>query len=490
MALTLGCTDLAPTPFRLAEPHRHPDRVTGPNVVFVVLDTARADRVSCNGYARTTTPTLDSLAADGVNYTAAHSVAPWTLPSHMSMFTGLLPGEHGATWKAFAEPADAPLSDVFGRSLEPSDPERMLAQQLRRRGYHTAGFSSNAWVANRTGFEHGFDAFYEVWQERERLTSRWEEVHPWVRTAREMDRGDAGQAWMKFREHVMDQGGLEEPFFLFFNFIDPHYPYSPPPTWRYAWSDDREMGEKIARFEFSEMALAAGDLPSDVARFSPFYDAEMSYVDFLVGRLIGWLQRMGYYDETLIVVTSDHGEHLGENGRFSHQFSVDEPLLHIPLVIKYPGGERAGERNDDPRVSNLDVYSTILAAAGVQPPPSRSSDLGTPEGFERNFLISELYHAMPFLRAHQEVVPAFPVTEHAVTRRVVFDGAQRHLFVERPGGDPAELPTGETAAPGREAAAQLLRDYVRQLGSGLMQQDGQDLDPETLERLRSLGYVQ
>jgi arylsulfatase A-like enzyme len=156
-----------------------------PGVVFIVLDTARGDRMSFNGYDRITTPNLERLARDSVTYTRAHSVAPWTLPSHMSMFTGLLPSEHGATWRAFSEPEDMQLKDILSRSFALADPSQLLTVQLKQRGYRTAAFSSNAWVAPRTGFGEGFDAFYEMWQQDDsyREVFRWappglREQHP------------------------------------------------------------------------------------------------------------------------------------------------------------------------------------------------------------------------------------------------------------------------------------------------------------------------
>lgn len=492
--LLVGCSgspipdNHGPEPF---PPHVH-ETSAPPNVVLIVLDTARADRFSSAGYRHVTSPYLDAFARDAVTYGAAHSVAPWTLPSHMSMFTGLLPGQHGATWKAFAEPEEADLPDVLKRELELASPERMLPARMQALGYRTAGFSSNAWIARRTGFQHGFDTFVEIWQERDRLKKNWDALRESVKTSGELDRGDAGQVLTRLKEFTLDSGGLEEPFFLFFNFIDPHYPYSPPPQWRYAWSDDRELGTRIARFKFSELEMVAGGRPVDVARFSPFYDAEISYMDAVVGRLLALLERMEFYDESLIVITSDHGELLGEGGGFSHQFSMQEELLRVPLWVKFPGNRGAGSRMDDPRVSNLDVYRTILEAAGDAPDPtspSRSLDPDT-GGFDREFLLAEDYWAMPFLKAHLEAHDGFDLESQQVVRRVLFDGEQRHAFVERPGEDPAALPEGENAMPGREAAAKLLNDYVRLLGSGMMQETGREVDEDTMERLRSLGYVQ
>ena len=466
-------------------PHRHAEGAP-PNVILIVLDTARADRMSYNGYRRLTTPHVDAFARDGVIYRQAHSVAPWTLPSHMSMFTGLLPGQHGATWKAFASPEEADFDDVLERAIEPPS-SYFLPRRLKASGYFNAGFSSNAWVARRTGFDQGFDAFYEMWLESKPYRSRFRIPSARVKMASEMAEGDAGYVLLELEEHLATHGELPEPFFLFFNFIDPHYPYSPPDLWRYGFSRDRDLGEKIARFRFSEMAMVAGARPVEIERLVPFYDAEMSYLDFVVGRLFAWLREKDYYEESLVIVTSDHGEHLGEGGRFAHQFSVEEELLHIPLVVKYPHGDQSGRVVDDPLVSNLDVYATILAAAagGSLPegPPTASKDLRDMDGFDRRALIAESYFSVPFLREHQERFADFAIGEHTVVRRVVFDGESRYVFE----GDVFE---GDGAAPGAPAwASALLNEYVKSLDGARADSTDQPLDKETLERLRSLGYA-
>jgi arylsulfatase A-like enzyme len=484
----------------VATAHRHDASAKTPNLILIVLDTARGDRVSHNGYSRLTTPHIDAIARDGVTYRRAHSVAPWTLPSHMSMFTGLLPSQHGATWSAFATPADASLADLVTRSFRVADPAHLLPERLRRTGYSTVGFSDNAWIARRTGFDAGFDHFYEMWQARRALTQGYNWLAPQVRSSPDVDHGDAGRELMEFKRHLLRHGPLREPFFLFFNFIDPHYPYSPPRPFRYAFSGDRTLGERIARFRFSEMSMQAGARPVDVQRLSPFYDAELAYVDFVVGQLMTWLRESGFYEESLIVITSDHGEHLGEDGRFSHQFSVAEELLHVPLVVKYPGNRASGSVNDDPLVSTLDLYETLLRAAGLSGAdtaikrtagspalPGFSLDLAA-DRFERAALIAEYDYSLPYLRIHKEQFPSFDVDDNRVLRRVVYTRDGRFEFVQRE-GEARPHPSEPADAPGREQAARALDTYLATLGGRLFEDAGQSADPDTLERLKSLGYI-
>jgi arylsulfatase A-like enzyme len=431
----------------------------------------------------------------------AHSVAPWTLPSHGSMFTGGMPAEHGADWTAFAKPGVS-LEQALAQRFAFPQPERLLPARLKRLGYRTLGFSSNAWVSRRTGFEHGFDAFYELWLESDTHRKYFGWLPPKVRTfghlplelatLSEFDDGDAGKQLRVFREHVAREP-LRAPFFLFFNFIDAHFPYSPPPSWRYAFTEDRELAERMARFEFPEMALTAGARPIDVRRFSPLYDAELLYLDEGVGRLLAWLREKGLYDSALIIAVSDHGEHLGENGHFSHQFSVDEELLAIPLIVKLPGNRLAGTSVDDPRASNLDVYETLLRAARAGPAPaaeaSASRDLSSPAKAPRQFLIAEYPMVEAFLEAAKRANPHFDPVPHRGVRHVVYDGRSRTEFVQRPGGALEVVARPGANASAARAARAALEAYLRALKSRSLVPSGGVADPETLERLRSLGYV-
>lgn len=493
-SLTVACTpreSIDPAALdALHRPHAHAGEHP-PNIILIVLDTARADRFSFNGYGRRTSPHLDRFAADAVLFDQAHSVAPWTLPSHMSMFTGLLPGQHGANWTAFAEPAEMDMGEILSKTFQYEDAANFLPEKLRSLGYSTVGFSSNAWISPRTGFDVGFDAFYETWRQKEELTDRYAGLPTGVKLSEDFDLADAGVVLTQLKLHALQEGGdLPEPFFLFFNFIDPHYPYSPPPLWRYQFSADDDLGESIAAFEFDEMAMGAGDQPVDVSTFSPFYDAEISFVDFAAGRLLAWLEDKDYYDDALIIVTSDHGEHLGESGKFSHQFSVDEELIAVPLAVKFPGGQRGGETISDPLVSNLDVYRTILNATGfeaaLQGPPTPSIDLADPIE-TREALISEYYHSPAYLRQNQAVYEGFPVEEHRMDRRVIFTRDGRFEINQR-AGEFAQVsgPTGEAA----DKALRTLQAYVESLKGGRLTESEAPMDPATLERLKSLGYVQ
>lgn len=475
-----------------------------PHVILIVLDTLRADRVSFNGYARRTTPNIDAFAEHSVLYGKAHSVAPWTLPSHMSMFTGWLPSRHGATWEAYGQPEELEMDQIAGRPFKLSDASRLLAVRLKNSGYKTAAFSSNAWVSVHTGMGEGFDEFREMWKEDTRYRKYFEWIPPAIRKRdwfpeayrgiSELDWGDAGLVLREFKDFLSKHEITPEtPWFLFFNFIDPHFPYSPPGSWRYAYSDDVELGERIGNFEFDEIALDAGHRPVDVTRFSPFYDGEVHYVDEAIGRLIDILSARGLYNNTLIILTSDHGEHLGEKGHFSHQFSVEEELLWVPLLIKFPEDQGAGTRVDNPRVSTLDLYQTILSAAKVERPEQSSDidskDLSDMQKFDRRYLLAEDTYSLPYLKAAHDAYGGFEIEANRVSRRVVYDGQERHVFIERDAPlRSTEMVTFEDS-PSRRAAEEFLKSFLEQVVVERLELSGQSVDPENLERLRSLGYV-
>jgi len=448
--------------------------------VFIVLDTARADRFSYAGWPHETTPNIDALTADAVVYSGAHSVAPWTLPSHMSMFTGLFPGQHGATWNRFDGLGS--MKALMNQSLRPADPERMLGRRLKDAGYTTVGVSHNPWISERTGFDEGFDALHAAWRE---------------------SAGGAGtraeRCLALFEQHLGEHGPLGRPAFLFFNFTDPHYPYELPDGGAARFGGDEALHADWfadgATGRPREIDILSGATEVDVAAFGPFYDSALHTADVVVGRLIDWLKAEGRYEGALIVITSDHGEHLGEQGRFSHQLSVEEELLRVPLVIKYPGGAGAGSVEPEALVSPLDLYATLLSAAGDESwrPHSMARDLADMERFDRRRLVAEYYPSSSYLEVLRRSNPAFDVQEHDTVRRAVYEGGHKYVFRDLVLESIDGVPVGAGGAE-PDASAQnvtrFLADYVRSVRETVgPQAQGNTDDPELLRALEALGYI-
>ena len=284
--------------------HREP-RPT--HIVLLVLDTVRADRLGCYGADRDTTPFLDEFAAQSVRFEHARAPAPWTLPSHASLFTGLVPSQHGCTFETFRLDEGIPT----------------LAEQLRDvHGFRTIGVTSNVNVARRQGLDRGFEAFDEVFGRREQH--------------RGLD--DTAIALELLRERLADRKRGES-VFTFVNLMDAHLPYSPPPpydtlfgpvsTEARALAADAQLLRRVLRGEVQ----IDSRLREELVRL---YDGELRQLDQRVRELVKLLEAEGMADDAWWIVTSDHGEMLGEDGLVDHQLTMREEVLRVPLFVRPP----------------------------------------------------------------------------------------------------------------------------------------------------------
>ncbi|APW59960.1 sulfatase [Paludisphaera borealis] len=311
-----------------------------PNVVLIVLDTVRADSLTPYGAERDTTPNLARLAREGVLFKHARSTAPWTLPSHASLFTGRWPFE---------------LSADVGRPLDSAFPT--LAEQLADRGYATGGFvantqNCNAWYGLDRGFDH-YEDFYENATVTPIEVLRSSRLGRYVvtsklaqavikRAAAPVDfryRKTAGMINRDALAWLSDKG--DQPFFMFLNYFDVHDPYQPP---------------KEAERRFTK---AGGEAQSAANLARDAYDDCLVYLDSQIGRLLAELESRGKLQNTLVIVTSDHGEGFGEHGLAGHGVSLYRSELHIPLMLVHPTRTPAGTVVSEP-VSLRDVAPTIL----------------------------------------------------------------------------------------------------------------------------------
>lgn len=315
----------------------------GPNVLLIILDTVRATSLSLYGYEKRTTPNLDRFAAEGVVFNRAIATAPWTLPSHASMFTGLY--------------ANAMTAD-FGIPLDDTKP--VLAEVLAARGYATAAFVANyTYTTEASGLARGF-ARYEDFpiSSGSFFRSSWLAARTFGRVIRLPNPGVRKRAatvtdellrWLSDRP--------DRPFFAFLNYIDAHHPYSVPPTWEKEFSvpgqpamratSDKREGITLEELEGTRLA----------------YDNTIAYTDSEVGRLLDTLRQRGILENTIVVIAADHGEHIGEHGLQLHGNSLYMPLLHVPLIVVYPRRVPSNTRVDAP-VTMKDIPNTILDLAG------------------------------------------------------------------------------------------------------------------------------
>lgn len=326
-----------------------------PNVLLIVLDTVRADALGVYGAPRAATPNLDRLAQRGVLFDHASSTAPWTLPATASLMTGRLPSELSADW----------LSPLDGRFPT-------LAEFLSARGYASAGFVANyKYCTEETGLSRGF-AHYEDHElslaefaectalGRRLLFSPW---LPQLGCYHDPVRKSAADVNAAFLDWTARQS--KRPWFAFLNYLDAHDPYAAPPPFDAHRPADAAQRTVLRFWWFLDrVTLEPGDVPLNQAAYADC----IRYLDAELGRLFDALEQRGALEDTLIIVTADHGEHFGEHGLYLHGNSLYEPLVHVPLLMIWPDQIPHGERVDLP-VSLAAVPATIqdLVAAGNGP---------------------------------------------------------------------------------------------------------------------------
>jgi arylsulfatase A-like enzyme len=338
-----------------------------PNIVLVTLDTVRADHLPLYGYARGRTPNLDAFAAQATVYDHAYSPADMTLPSHASIFTGLYASWHGAHYITGSRMLARALDSRF----------ETLAERVRARGYATAAVVANhGHLAPAFGLGQGFD-YYDA---RPPLSRCRPLPGQWLRRVVETAWCGPGRSW-RFevpyrRAHAITDEAMgvltrlesaDRPFFLFVNYMDAHRPYFPPPPYD-ALFPGKDPTFTAADYLEQERRINSGEGKlGDRERENLLsqYDGGISYLDAELGRLFDDLAARGLLERTLVVITADHGEGFGEHDLIDHGVSVFQELIHVPLLVRTPGGSIA--RRVATPVSTLDLFSTILEAAGVAP---------------------------------------------------------------------------------------------------------------------------
>ena len=445
-----------------------------PNVLLIVLDTTRADILSCYGSEYHTTPRIDDLASYGVLYRRAYSTNFWTLPSHATILTGLYPGEAGATSETNHLPTE----------------NETLAERLHSVGYRTAAVVANAWVSEERGFSQGFDDFFEAWREMPPPDislpasagyPAFEHASDWI----------AG--------HASDPG----PFFLFVNFNIAHLPYKPPPAercrfWSKPWREERVQKAMSIKSEWS-VATGKAELDDRTYRLMrELYASEVSIADGWIGQLIDQLAQCGKLDNTLVIVTADHGEHLGEHDLLGHPPSMYECVLRVPLIIRYPKLFQPGKIVED-LVSLTAITPTILDACGLHDDVGLTKpgtlSLAADEFDGPPFVIAENGRPINALHLTATRFPDFDADSIDYRMRSIREG--RHKLVWKVGvgtelydlrRDPGERNDLSDQLPEvRDDLLNQLRDLYG--GNHTDQPLFRSQDEETRARLRALGYI-
>ena len=433
------------------------DDAPPPNIVLVVLDTVRADHVSCYGYGRETTPHLDALAESATRYTSVRATGPWTLPSHASMFTGRF---------AFQHRADS-LQNEEGqwRELPLKEEHTTLAEALGGIGYRTGGFAANTgYLRTEFQLDQGFDR-YEV--EREPGVVLNTRALAWL------DESDG-------------------PFFLFLNYMDAHRPYNTQalPEGRLADvpCDGSVPSERLLDRLIGVVLRDGKPAPPKLqAQVTACYDLGIANADLAVGELVAELRRRGLYEDTLLIVTSDHGEYLGEHGLVEHSKDVYEPALHVPLVLKQPGGTAGAV--DESLLSLADLPR--LVAGGLPGPLRDELHAHFPLLLERDFTLAEISlsrerdmrssYAARFRRQRQAY--------YADGHKLILSTDGQHELYDLAVDPDETMNLYETRAPLAQTLTAALEAYVAEHPAEFAAGEAPEFDAAAMQALIDLGYA-
>jgi arylsulfatase A-like enzyme len=341
LALLAGCDESS------TGPATRPQNA-GINVLFITVDTLRPDHLSAYGYPRKTSPAIDELATKGVVFDLAFTYWPKTRGSFAAMFTSLYASQHGLT--------------VRDRDLPEFN--ETLAEVFQRAGYRTAAAVDNGNLDSKLGYAQGFEVYEETWIPPERTELERTEVIT------------------RFAEEFLAKKDDSRPFFLWLHYVNPHAPYEPPPEQLNRFQGDgliprgRALPEVVGfhggvnRKHAAKGARTWGD-------YIDRYDAEILLADQHIGRVLKSLNESSHAGATMVALTSDHGESLGEHGYFfDHGDDLFNPSLRIPLVLSFPGFLPAGERVSG-AVTSLDLFPTLLDLAQIPFPTGPPSLQGS-----------------------------------------------------------------------------------------------------------------
>lgn len=432
---------------------------SAPAVVLVTLDTTRVDHLSCYGYPRETTPRLDALAERAVRFRRAWSTSSWTLPAHASLFTGLYPSRHGAH---YASGGAAVLGDVLrfpGAKLVRAgmlrDEVTTLAEMLFADGFQTGAFVAGPWLHRDFGLLQGFG------QMDDRVTTFG------GRPAAEITA--AATEWL---EGV----AADRPYLLFANYFDPHAPYERSdarPEWPRA-ADDLDLDY--------DAVMSGTPLDADQrAVLRDRYDAEIRAMDTALGRLLDAVAARPNGWRTIVIVTADHGEALGDGGRIGHGFWLSEELTRVPMIVRLPGDREGGTWREEP-VQLVDVLPWVARQIGLEVPEGVE---GVPLG-DREAVFSELY------REPSTIARFGPRFDRDL--RVAIEWPYKLLRTDAGDETLTRLETGSlgevevSAAAPRSALRTALDAHVA--ASPMAPVVSPEADPEVLESLRALGYIE
>jgi arylsulfatase A-like enzyme len=456
-----------------------------PDIVVIVMDTARQDRLSCYGYDRETSPRLSELAESATVFERAYSTSSWTSPAHASLFTGLYPATHGVTQEHWRM----------------SEGLVTLAEVLSDHGYETVGIVENSILSSEHGFHQGFSSYHVTRHMQRALDALGDKA-----------RSETGNLATDLFLRTIREERTGEPLFVFVNLIPPHQPYDSSKQFMNEFLSDRDIS--LVDNMWPEYYIGTKTFTgAELTHLNELYDAEILYTDYLVGLMMDGIKAQGRWDDTAVFVLSDHGENIGDHGHMDHVFSLYETTVRVPFIVHAPspraqasGAFEPGSVNHSP-ASLVDVFPTVMDMAGIEAEeyPSQGFSLLSVRPNDDRAIVAEYYWPVQALGAYDVHDAESPLLDPYRRRlRSITVGSSKLIWGSDGRYELFDLDTdpGESnsllESNGDGLKADALTARLGQMVDGFESERVVDpvsvrpdeLSDETREALRSLGYLE
>ena len=441
---------------------RNTARPKRPNIILIVIDTLRADHLGCYGYERDTTPHLDRFAQDGLLFRNAISAASWTLPSIGSLLTSQYPCVLGVKRRPVALNKKFPL----------------LSEVLKQYDYKTCGIVSHVYLSARLGFAKGFDSYDES-------------------SSKKCDTGTTSPA-VTYRAISFLREKHKQPFFLFLHYFDPHYNYLLHKEFDYypTYRGDIRSNHPIVDLWRRRNNMSKKDIEYLVA----LHDSEIAFNDREIGKLLDELKKQGLYDDSIIIITADHGEEFMERGWIGHCITLYQELIHVPLIMKFPGCEPAVV---DSPVALIDIMPTILGYMGLDTPANlegQTLDVTAAGNITGGPIFSETFNHL--INRNKLADIDDPKRSDLIAfrsmvlgqRKLIYDQIKNSREIYDLSADPHELNNLSDQQNAEDRMMEsLLSEWIKYVEAKQEADSAGDttdlFTPEQKERLKSLGYL-
>ena len=475
------------------------------NILLIIGDCVRYDRLSCYGYDKETTPNLDKLAKESTIFEQATSQAVWTLPSHSTMFTGLYPSEHGCL-------RGSKNSNIF----LPTN-IKTIGEILKEHGYSTAGFSNNPWVGKISDLNRGFDFFWEsnmdfsgnssfapsvpftlkLLNRLGRLTNR---VRIRSLISYLIEKPTFTKAMRKaMEEWIVLQASSHLPFFIFANFMDAHQPYHPPKDNLRRICDRNAIKANSIRLNWKIRKYFRGERELDDELFklmNDYYDASLNFLDEELGKLFDFLKQENLLDKTVVIFTADHGKNLGDHDINDLLHTIRDSIIRVPLIIRCPDLIPSGRRCEE-EVEIIDIFYTILNLLKISQNPNlleksskRPSLFDVLQGFNTNRNCSFSEALLPYTADDLEIDSVRCIR----TKKWKYISSQKRgdIFFNLEEDSEEKNELNEVNAQESVKLKKILQEKIDSLALGREQDKSQkvdELDEAVIQRLKDLGYL-